>query len=316
MVNKPKLLFFAPNHFGIDKIIYQNLFSLNAYDITVLDDKQYRYKNIFERIYNLFYKFFFKKNLKKIYKAKRDINILKYKTFDISIVIRPDLMSNIFLDYLNQISKKNIVIYWDSMGKIPDQLRTIEYFNYHYSFDSEDCDKYGFRLNSNFYINNKINPNSEYDVFYFGSLDNRISDLQKIIEKLEPYNLKIKSIIYSKKKQTKIHNHIEFIYNEVNFKDCYKFSENTKVVIDLVHGNQIGLSMRPFEALGLKRKLITTNTSIKNYDFYNPNNIFVIEDINDFDIPISFFESEYEDIEENISSKYHIKSWLKNILKT
>ena len=128
--------------------------------------------------------------------------------------------------------------------------------------------------------------------------------------------LKIKSKIYSKKKQKEIHQYIEFIYEEVNFKDCYKFSENTKVVVDLVHKNQIGLSMRPFEALGLKRKLITTNTSIKDYDFYNPNNIFIIEDINNFDIPTSFFESEYEDIEQNISSKYHIKPWLENILKT
>ncbi|RRJ93256.1 lipopolysaccharide core biosynthesis protein rfaS [Paenimyroides tangerinum] len=316
MTNKPKLLFFAPNHFGIDKIIYQNLVSLDAYDITVLDDKQYRYKNIFERIYNQFYKFFFKKNFKKIYKGKRDINILKNKTFDISIVIRPDLLSNDFLAFLNKITKKNIVIYWDSMEKIPDQLRTIEYFNYHYSFDFKDCAKYNLKLNTNFYINDEINPNSDFDVFYFGSLDNRISDLQKIFDKLEQYNLKIKSKIYSKKKQKEIHQYIEFIYEEVNFKDCYKFSENTKVVVDLVHKNQIGLSMRPFEALGLKRKLITTNTSIKDYDFYNPNNIFIIEDINNFDIPTSFFESEYEDIEQNISSKYHIKPWLENILKT
>ncbi len=36
--------------------------------------------------------------------------------------------------------------------------------------------------------------------------------------------------------------------------------------------------------LGAKRKMVTTNTNIKKYDFYNENNIFILENNNLDDI--------------------------------
>lgn len=86
-------------------------------------------------------------------------------------------------------------------------------------------------------------------------------------------------------------------------------------MIDIAHPNQKGLSMRPFEALGLKRKLITNNTDIKNYDFYNENNIFVVNDFNNIEIPDSFLNNPYEELPDKIYEKYYIKNWLKTILE-
>jgi hypothetical protein len=64
----------------------------------------------------------------------------------------------------------------------------------------------------------------------------------------------------------------------------------------------------------LRKKLITTNSDIVNYDFYNPNNIHLIDENNPM-IPTSFFESKYEDIPESIYKKYTIDSWLHEMLK-
>ena len=52
---------------------------------------------------------------------------------------------------------------------------------------------------------------------------------------------------------------------------------NSRVVLDLPHPMQTGLTMRTIEAIGSKKKLITTNVDIVNYDFYNPKNILLIE---------------------------------------
>jgi len=47
--------------------------------------------------------------------------------------------------------------------------------------------------------------------------------------------------------------------------------------LDLVQGNQTGLSFRVFEAMALQKKLITDNKAIRNYPFYNPNNILILD---------------------------------------
>ena len=48
-----------------------------------------------------------------------------------------------------------------------------------------------------------------------------------------------------------------------NMKDCH-------AVLDIEHPKQVGLTMRTFEVLASGRKLITTNRSIINHEFYDP----------------------------------------------
>ena len=74
------------------------------------------------------------------------------------------------------------------------------------------------------------------------------------------------------------------------------------------------MTMRTIEILGLKRKLITTNKDIVNYDFYNSNNILVIDRDNPkFDI--SFIEKPYIELKEEIYKKYSLENWILEILK-
>ncbi|HEY0091450.1 MAG TPA: lipopolysaccharide core biosynthesis protein rfaS, partial [Flavobacterium sp.] len=69
---------------------------------------------------------------------------------------------------------------------------------------------------------------------------------------------------------------------------------------------------RVFEAMGLGKKLITTNPDIVNYDFYNPNNIFVWEESTN-EIPEYFLNTPYEELPENIYRKYSQENWVKTI---
>ena len=58
----------------------------------------------------------------------------------------------------------------------------------------------------------------------------------------------------------------------------------SKIIVEIQRNDQIGLSFRIFEALGYRKKLVTTNTDVVNYDFYNPQNILVIDE-NNIEIP-------------------------------
>jgi hypothetical protein len=55
-----------------------------------------------------------------------------------------------------------------------------------------------------------------------------------------------------------------------------RFGEHS-VILDVHHPGQTGLTLRTFEALASGRKLITTNPTVRDHDFFNPERIFVID---------------------------------------
>lgn len=67
--------------------------------------------------------------------------------------------------------------------------------------------------------------------------------------------------------------------------------------------------MRTIETLGSKKKLITTNTEIENYDFYIPNNICIINRDNP-EISESLLRSVYEDLDGELYFKYSLSGWI------
>lgn len=72
--------------------------------------------------------------------------------------------------------------------------------------------------------------------------------------------------------------------------------------------------MRTIETHGMRKKLITTNQNIKNYDFYDENNILIVDRKNPV-IPYAFVESKYKMLPENIYDKYSLTYWIKTIFE-
>ena len=87
----------------------------------------------------------------------------------------------------------------------------------------------------------------------------------------------------------------------------------SKVIVDMQHPKQSGLTMRTIEMLGMKKKLITTNKTIKRYDFYNPDNICIV-DRNAPQIDLGFLEKPYCELPARIYDKYRIESWITDVL--
>ena len=71
--------------------------------------------------------------------------------------------------------------------------------------------------------------------------------------------------------------------------------------------------MRSIEIIGLRRKFITTNRDIVNYDFYNPNNILVLDRKNSI-VDMSFFDKPYEMLPDEIYEKYSLRNWILEVL--
>jgi len=64
--------------------------------------------------------------------------------------------------------------------------------------------------------------------------------------------------------------------------------------------------------MALEKKIIADNENIKNYDFYNPNNILILnEDFSNIDK--SFFETDYEKLTDEIYYKYTLDNWVNTV---
>lgn len=88
---------------------------------------------------------------------------------------------------------------------------------------------------------------------------------------------------------------------------------SARATVDAEHPKQVGLTMRTIESVGLGIKLITTNADVKNYDFYNAENICVI-DRDDPKVDIEFIESPPVPPTTQVLDKYSIRGWAKDVL--
>ncbi|KFC18714.1 hypothetical protein [Chryseobacterium sp. FH1] len=318
---KKKLLFIAPDYYGFQQVIYEALKKYSNHEVSlIISNPIYEYKNFSEKIVNLFMKLFLKKNLKIVNNQKNLLNQLNsVSETDLLIINRPDVLTEEQLQTAINNSEKSAVIYWDSFAKIPAQEITLDFFDKAFSFDEADCDKFGMIRNNNFYFISEKKDSTKYDIFFIGTYDSRFPDLMKFFTFTKKnYNgLKIKAHIYSYHTREIPHHlkeNITLTNKIIPFNEAYIYNQEAKIILDLAHHHQDGLSFRPFEAIGLGKKLITNNPNIVNYDFYNPNNILVI-DINNIIIPDEFLKKPYEDLPVGIYEKYSVKNWVNYIIE-
>jgi hypothetical protein len=100
--------------------------------------------------------------------------------------------------------------------------------------------------------------------------------------------------------------------NSLNAEQTLALVEQSHIIVDVHHPGQNGLTMRTIESLGAHKKLITTNSSVVQCDFFHSDNIIVIDRLSPV-IPPAFFTSEYQTIAKPIYRKYSLAEWLQEI---
>lgn len=252
------------------------------------------------------------------------------KKYDFLFVNRGEVIPEFFLEKFREKHKDCVFIFytWDSFTNHNHPTNILKYFDKKFTFDPDDAAKYGIKLRPLFYLDIykhvKVHSNIRNDLLFLGTAH---SDRYKISNEIEKWcdtnNLRSFCYYYMHGKLVYFYKKIfdksfkEFKYKRLNFKsltsnqilDLYC---KTNVILDINHPAQKGLTMRTFEAIGAKKKIITTNPEIKKYVFYNPKNIYVI-DRNNIQLDKRFFEGNYEDIDEVLYGKMSIKGWLEEL---
>lgn len=312
-----KICIISFDHWNYDYHIVNCLNNLGhiAHHIKIGD---YQHQSLKDKITNALSKTFAKKNLKKIRRQEYIIQRLKeLGQQDQILVINPEIIELKYHLKIKEFTKNYMAYLYDSMSRYSVDHLLKGVFDKIYSFDLEDIAKYGFLPTSNYnYIDNTIETKEVYDIGFVGSYDDRFDELISLLKQLKPYNIKHRCIVVGKERKLSklIESYgdlIDFQFQPLSQNEMLAFYEQCHCIIDLIRKNQTGLSFRFFEAMGLRKKIITNNKSVKAYNFYKPENIFVLEDSK---VPSkAFISTDYENLPEEIYHEYTLKSWVTNI---
>lgn len=327
--NEKRILFICSPFFGYYKHIINEL-KLQGYTVDYYNDRPSENsflkgiikikKNIVDKIIENYFENIIIQTSKKKYDKVLIVNG-KVFTYEMISRLKDTQKSARFLFYT-----------WDSLELYPGTEQFISLFDKSYSFDGDDC----ARINNLSFLplfytrpyeeigRSCSNEEREYDIVSICTAHpNRYNIINGIFPLLKAKGIKIFSYMFLNRLQY-LYNKVfisefksakmgEFKFKPLGEKENLRFIFNSNIVFDIPHNKQSGLTMRTIETLGAKRKLITTNKNIKKYDFYDENNIFVLEEDN-LDGIEEFINNKYDQINEKIYVKYSLNSWLDTIL--
>lgn len=250
------------------------------------------------------------------------------KNFDkILIIFGGSFFKKKHIEILRQNFLNTEIVYyaWDSVNNFPLIENLLLNADKAFSFDNIDAKKYNVNFLPLFYVSNKNEIDiPKYDVStvmsFFVEKSSGLIEILSILPKNLNNNiyLKLRDKIYYYKIKMFNNNKIKdlekyFKFDKLSRNDVYNIFCDSKAIIDCPLPNQNGLTMRTFEVLALKRKLITTNKNIKEYDFYSPDNIYIIEDDReDIDVFLDTKFNENYKLDERYSLENFIKVLLNN----
>lgn len=318
-----KILFFTTNFFGYENIIKEEMERKGAK--VHLYDERGNLSSIEKIILRKFPILLYRK-INRYY--KKIINTEEKFNPDFIFFISPESITRkCMARFREQFPHAKFILYmWDSIRNINAKF-VYPMFDYCLSFDSSDCNRYGFKFRPLFFIksfeNEKPKDNFLYDFSFIGTIhSDRAKILYKLKKEFEKNGNKYFFYLYVPGKLMLVLRYIlnpyvrklkSFVYTSAMRKDgIANISKHARCIIDINHPKQNGLTMRTIETLGLEQKILTTNKEIQQYDFYQPENQLVF-DRHNLTINFANLAKPYISTPKETYCKYKISSWLEDI---
>jgi hypothetical protein len=265
--------------------------------------------------------FCFDESFAKVDLSKYDMILVTEKIYPVTI-----------LSYLRSKNQHCKLIYWMWNTAISERLRLYDAqkewkkvvqgrkkYGYEIiSFDKSDCEKYNLIYTGQLaqFYDDIVPPKKPIkDVFFCGRDKGRLNELKRLAKEFDKKGITydfwvvpdVKTKYSNDDWNTYLHQeqlpYRTLIDKEVNY-DC---------ILELVKENQGGITWRALESLFYRKKLITNFKSIKEYDFYNPENIFILGE-DRLENLTNFLRSPYSPVEDKYVDKYKFKEWVKQLL--
>lgn len=205
-------------------------------------------------------------------------------------------------------SREKFVFFWNPLTRwsrntkfLMGQIRELEKCGYSFcTFDMHDSETYNIKLvrNVNRRMDDFSKAETEQDFYFVGSPKERRDFLVALEKRLREQGFSTKFMLIESK--------ADYISNYENI----ELSGKSACIVDVASGNQKGLTLRPFDALFLKKKLITNCKHISQMDFYDPSNIYIVESL-ELEGIVDFMRKPYKEIDPAVVEKYEVNCWVR-----
>lgn len=249
--------------------------------------------------------------------------------YDLVFVVNGQTLSEQTLsDWRARFPGAVFVLYmWDSFGNRPNALANMKHFDHVFTFDRNDAERYGLNFRPLFFsrgFERESAASSEYDVSFVGTAHtDRYAVVSRVGAAL-PVGTRTYWYLYLQApwvywaykalyRNFRKASRGEFRFAPLGKDEVQRIFNASLAVLDVEHAQQTGLTMRTLETLGARKKLITTNQAVRDYDFYHPDNICII-DRERPEIPAGFLSGAYRDVAPDIYQRYRIEGWLDEML--
>lgn len=289
-------------HIGIDKG-YENisLEKLNNYGVYYTLDPSYRITKIKRFLYkihtshkiNNIVRLPFKKIWKKIFLTQDIFNNINDNDEVCFIINRLsyDLIDVGTLNYLKKKYKNSYFVYYffDKVSlrleKMPDFFKRYdEYIDIYASYNPLDCEKYE-KLElapQKIYIYPNLqesNYEKECDVIFVGKNKNRLDKILPIFEFLTSQGF-VCDFYITEVEQNEMKYQDKIKYNQrIDYMTVLRKTVKAKCILDISQDGSTGFSLRHDEAVSLNKNIITDNYRIMNSNYYNPNKVILLDNI-------------------------------------
>jgi len=250
--------------------------------------------------------------------------------YDYVLIIKLECMPHDVLAVMRKkLSRARFIYYsWDSVRNNPNFDQAAGYFDALFTFDTEDANSdERLKLRPLFYLNEYRDvgsPPPEFELCFVGTVhSDRYSLIRKVRALVQKAGARVyfylfvpHRLIYLVKRVTVpafwSASRSEFSFAPLKKQDVMHIIARSRAVLDIQHPGQTGLTMRTIEMLGARRKLITTNPLVREYDFYRPENIMVIDRCSP-KIDPTFLVTPFLELPAPLYERYSLDGWIREI---
>ncbi|RAJ33455.1 CgeB family protein [Pedobacter cryoconitis] len=322
-----KILLLSVQTFNYEKIIADKLRVLGA-NVDYYDERPSN--SLFAKGIIRLKRSFYQKRIDKYYRRiLKDAITINYNYL---FVIRGEVVPEFFLQEFRNDHPDCIFLFytWDSFANHTHPISIQKYFDKRFTFDSNDAKKYDLFFRPLFFMDEYKELSKErrvkaiYDVLFLGTahsdrykIGNEIMEwcISNHLTGLAYYYMQGRLVFLYKKFFDKTFQRFDIkkiSFKSLDAKDIIELYRQSSVILDINHPGQNGLTMRTFEALGAGKKLITTNSKIAEFPFYDPNNIMIINRENPI-LNKDFFNIPFVEISDELLHKMSIIGWFESI---
>lgn len=262
---------------------------------------------------------------------RRTLGALGRSDYDIILVINGQTLSATILTELRiSYPRAKFILYmWDSVDNRPSVTSTLGCFDAVFSFDPGATASHGMIFRASFFspafeCAPLVEP--RYDLSFVGTAHtDRVAVVDAVRRGLRADQpafwylyLQARWVFHAYKVTNpafKASKSGDFAYLPLSRTATQEVFFASRAVLDIEHPKQAGLTMRPFETMGAGKKLVTTSAQIRDYAFYSPENIFVI-DRRGGEVPDDFLRTPYVAIDPALYRSYSLAGWMDEILAT